>query len=97
MNALITVDGQLSERHCFSIRRFAYKYCDFVICATFTHDTLLIIELDDRTLNASADRQRDALTKAANYQKIRFQSKHKPTVAELADLFTKLLPTLNGK
>ena len=94
-SALIAVDGRLSERQQFAIRRrFGWKYADFVICAPYTLDVLLIIELDDRTHDASSDRQRDAMTKAAGYQTLRFQSKHKPTVAELADLFAKLLPTL---
>jgi len=39
-------------------------------------------------------RQRDAMTKAAGYQALRFQSKRKLTVDELADLSAKLLPTL---
>lgn len=94
-SALIAVDGRLSERQQFAIRRrFGWKYADFVICASYTLDVLLIIELDDRTHDASSDRQRDAMTKAAGYQTLRFQSKHKPSVTELADLFAKLLPTL---
>jgi very-short-patch-repair endonuclease len=95
MSAFITVDGQLSERHRFSIRRrFGWKYADFVICQPFTLDVLLVIELDDRTHDAGSDRKRDSMTKAAGYQTLRFQSKQKPSVAELADLFSKLLPTL---
>lgn len=93
-SALISVDGQLSERQQFAIRRrFGWKYADFVICQPYTLDILLLIELDDRTHDAGSDRQRDAITKAAGYQTLRFQSQHKPSVAELADLFAKLLPT----
>jgi len=55
---------------------------------------LIVSELDDRTHDAGSDRKRDAITNAAGYQTLRFQSKHKPTVVELADLFAKLLPTL---
>lgn len=65
-----------------------------MIFASYTLDVLLVIELDDRTHDAGQDRQRDAITKAAGYQTLRFQSKHKPTVAEIASLFAKLLPTL---
>ena len=91
------MDNRLSERQQFAIRRrFGWKYADFVICAPYTLDTLLIIELDDRTHDAGSDRQRDAITKAAGYQTLRFQSKNKPSVAELADLFAKLLPTLKS-
>ena len=55
---------------------------------------LLLIQPDDRTHDAGSDRQRDAITKAAGYRTLRLQSKSKPSVAELADLFAKLLPTL---
>ena len=91
------MDSQLSDRQQFTIRRrFGWKYADFMICQPDTHtlDVLLLIELDDRSHAASSDCQRDAITKAASYQTLRSQSKHKPTVAELAELFTKLLPTL---
>ena len=98
MSALIAVDSQLSRRQQFSIRRrFGWKYCDFVICTPYTLDVLLIIELDDRTHDAGSDRQRDAMTRAAGYQTVRYQSKNKPTVAELAELFAKLLPTRSLK
>ena len=33
------------------------------------------------------DRQRDAITKAAGYQTIRYQSRQKPSEAEIAALF----------
>lgn len=65
-----------------------------MICAPHSLDVLLVVELDDRTHHVGDDRKRDAMMKAAGYQTLRFQSKHKPTVAELADLFAKLLPTL---
>ncbi len=48
---------------------------------------LALVELDDRTHSAKGDRQRDALTKAAGYRTIRFQSRNKPTQAEIAALF----------
>ncbi len=46
-----------------------------------------LIELDDSTHVASADRKRDAITKAAGYQTLRFQSRQKPTEHEIAALF----------
>jgi very-short-patch-repair endonuclease len=46
-----------------------------------------LIELDDRTHKASADRQRDAITKAAGYQMFRFKSNQKPSLTEIAALF----------
>jgi len=46
-----------------------------------------LVELDDRTHDPQADRQRDAITNAAGYKTIRYQSKQKPTEAEIAALF----------
>ena len=95
MSALIGLDSRLSQRQQFAIRRrFGWKYCDFVICAPYTLDILLIIELDDRTHDAGSDRKRDAMMRAAGYQTQRYHSKNKPSVAELAEHFAKLLPTL---
>jgi hypothetical protein len=54
-----------------------------------------LIELDDPTHAANNSRQHDAMAKAAGHQTLRFQSKHKPTIAELAALFAKLLSTLH--
>jgi len=94
-SALITVDGQLSDRQKFSIRRrLGWKCADFAICQPFTLALLLIIKLDDRIHDTLSDRQRDATTKAAGYQTLRSQSRHKPTVQEMADLFARLLPAL---
>ena len=94
MSALIGVDSRLSRRQQFAIRRrFGWKYCDFVICAPYTLDILLIVELDDRTHHAGRDRKRDAMMSAAGYQTQRFNSKNKPSIAELAEHFAKLLPT----
>lgn len=53
-----------------------------------------MIELDDFTHDVCNDRQSDAITKAAGFQTLRFQPKHKPSVTELADFCAKLLPTL---
>jgi len=50
-------------------------------------EVVALIELDDRTHNATADRQRDAITKTAGYQTFRFPSKQKPTEAQIAALF----------
>lgn len=86
--ALLTDDGRLTAKARWSVRaRFDRKIADFVICDRHTLQVVAIVELDDRTHSASADRQRDAITRAAGYQTIRFQSKQKPTEAEIAGLF----------
>jgi very-short-patch-repair endonuclease len=86
--ALLTVDRELSGKARWSIRnRFDRKIADFVVCERLSLKVIAIIELDDRTHDAKADRQRDAITKAAGYQTFRFQSKQKPSEAEIAALF----------
>ncbi len=86
--ALLTVDRKLSRKARWSIRvRFDRKIADFVVCERVSLKVIAIIELDDRTHDAKADRDRDAITKAAGYQTFRFQSKQKPSEAEIAALF----------
>lgn len=86
--ALLTVDRKLSGKARWSIRaRFDRKIADFVVCERLSLKVIAIIELDDRTHDAKADRDRDAITKAAGYQTFRFQSKKKPSEAEIAALF----------
>jgi hypothetical protein len=86
--ALLTDDGQLRSQARWSVRaKFDRKIADFVICERGSLKIVALIELDDRTHSASADRQRDAITKAAGYQTFRFQSKQKPSEAEIAALF----------
>jgi hypothetical protein len=86
--AFLTDDGKLGNNARWSLRaRFDRKIADFVVCEPRTLKIVALIELDDRTHSASADRKRDALTKAAGYQTLRFQSKQKPSEAEIAALF----------
>jgi Protein of unknown function (DUF2726) len=86
--ALLTDDGRLSAKARWSVRaKFDRKIADFVICERGSLKVVALIELDDRTHSSSSDRKRDAITKAAGYQTIRFQSKQKPTEAEIAALF----------
>lgn len=86
--ALITDDSRLSDRARWALRaRFDRKIADFVICDRRTLEVVALVELDDRTHVAREDRQRDALTRAAGYQTLRFQSKNKPNDAEIAELF----------
>jgi hypothetical protein len=86
--AFLTDDGKLSRNSRWSLRaRFDRKIADFVICERGSLTIVALVELDDRTHVASADRKRDALTKAAGYQTIRFQSRQKPSETEIATLF----------
>jgi hypothetical protein len=86
--ALLTDDGQLTAKARWSVRaRFDRKIADYVICDRRTLQVIAIVELDDRMHDTHADRQRDAITRAASYQTIRFQSRQKPTETEIAALF----------
>jgi very-short-patch-repair endonuclease len=86
--ALLADDGKLTAKARWSVRaRFDRKIADYVICDRQTLQVVAIVELDDRMHDAHADRQRDAITKAAGYQTIRFQSRQKPTEAKIAALF----------
>ena len=86
--SFLTDDGQLSRNAQWAVRaKFDRKIADFVICERGTLKIVAVVELDDRTHDAKADRQRDAITKAAGYQTIRYQSRQKPSEAEIAALF----------
>ncbi len=77
--AFLTDDGQLFRNAQWAVRaKFDRKIADFVICERGTLNIVAVVELDDRTHNAQADRQRDAITKAAGYQTILYQSRRKP-------------------
>lgn len=86
--AFLTDDGQLSRNAQWAVRaNFDRKIADFVVCERGSLKIVAVVELDDRTHDAQADRQRDAITKAAGYQTIRYQSRQKPSEAEIAALF----------
>jgi hypothetical protein len=86
--AFLTDDGKLRKKSRWYLRaRFDRKIADFVICERGSLKVIALIELDDRSHNARADRQRDAITNAAGYQTFRFQSKQKPSEQALATLF----------
>jgi hypothetical protein len=86
--AFLTDDGQLSRNATWNLRaKFDRKIADFVICERSTLRVVAVVELDDRTHDARADRQRDAITRAAGYQTIRYQSRQKPSESEIAALF----------
>jgi len=69
--------------------RFDRKVADYVICARNTFQVVAIIELDDRThdYKKEKDAERDAMLNAAGYRTERFESKKKPSEAEIAQRF----------
>lgn len=72
------------------LAKIGTKHCDFLICNERL-DVVAIVELDDRTHIAEKDRIRDALTAEAGYLTVRYESKIKPTIAEIADDFSRIL------
>lgn len=70
--------------------QFAMKIVDFVICR-LDMSVVCIIELDDATHNPLKDLQRDALTRKAGYTTIRWQSRHKPAPAEIAEMVSRIV------
>jgi hypothetical protein len=78
MGALMSPASGVSRQEYLPVRnRFAAKIVDFVV----TDDELnpiALIELDDRTHSAEKDARRDAMTGAAGYTTLRYQSRNKP-------------------
>lgn len=66
------------------------KHCDYLICRPATCEIVAIVELDDRTHQKERDASRDRMTAAAGYRTLRFESKNKPSVAELRRIFAEL-------
>lgn len=61
---------------------FSQKIADFVICGK-NLNVVAIVELDDKTHNLAKDAKRDAMLAQAGYRVIRWQSRTKPSIAEI--------------
>lgn len=72
------------------LAKIGSKHCDFLICNPQL-EVLAIVELDDRTHVASKDAVRDALTAQVGYTTIRYESRIRPSVAEIRSDFAHLL------
>ena len=72
MGAILRPAAGLDRSRSTSVRnRFSSKRVDFVLEDRASGDIIAIVELDDRTHNRSADRQRDRMTSRAGYLTIR--------------------------
>ena len=72
MGAILRPAAGLGRSRSTSVRnRFSSKRVDFVLEDRASGDIIAIVELDDRTHNRSADRQRDRMTAQAGYLTIR--------------------------
>ena len=78
MGALIEPDVKGGSGHWLSIRaRFAQKVVDYVVVDDALQ-VIALIELDDRTHVAARDAERDAISAAAGYRTLRYESRAKP-------------------
>ena len=83
MGALIEPDVKGGSGHYLSIRaRYAQKVVDWVVVDE-SLEVVALIELDDRTHIAARDAERDAITAAAGYRTLRYQSRAKPEIAAI--------------
>lgn len=89
-NALLKVNDGTPKQKYVTRNRFSQKHVDYVVCERETLRVIALIELDDRTHRAEKDNARDAMFKMAGYVTHRFQSRRKPTEAEIAMLFSPL-------
>ena len=72
MGAILRPAAGLDRSRSTSVRnRFSSKRVDFVLEDRASGEIIAIVELDDRTHNRSADRQRDRMTSRAGYLTIR--------------------------
>ena len=87
-NALLQVVQGLDSRKRVGLRnQFAQKHVDYVLCERETLRVVALIELDDRTHRTEKDEARDLLFGQAGYITHRFESRRKPSDAEIAALF----------
>ena len=95
MSAL--VDVALSPLHpkFWEVRRvFAMKTIDYVVCRPKDMSVVAVVELDDRSHDEkkSKDRMRDAMLSSVGIVTIRWDSRAKPSVDQIASRFAKLTP-----
>lgn len=93
MGALVDVDPKVSEKFRVRLRElFNRKIVDFVICGRGMR-VVALVELDDRTHRPEKDKLRDTLTFRAGYPTLRYESKNKPSVEQIAADVLKLAST----
>lgn len=71
-------------------KRFSQKIIDFVLYTKPGMDVLAVVELDDITHDKEKDKQRDAMMAKAGFKTIRWESRAKPSVAEITKVFNDL-------
>ncbi len=85
--ALLQPNVKGNNKKYYSVRgTFAQKIADYVVCDQ-SMSIIAIIELDDKTHSNDKDAKRDAMLEQAGYKIIRWNSKKKPTVQEITEIF----------
>lgn len=85
MSALLEPKPQYTGREYMQLRaKFSQKYVDFVICDPDTVEVIALIELDDITHDPEKDALRDEMTEGAGYVTVRWHSRNKPSVQDIA-------------
>ncbi len=89
MGALLRPVGAKDRSDYHGLRgRFAQKIIDFVICDRSTLEPVAIVELDDRTHRVHKDVARDEMLTEAGYRVLRWDSRSKPSPAQIAAAVT---------
>lgn len=86
MSALLEPVASSRKAKLASFRKISQKRVDYALCDG-SMNLVAVIELDDRTHNAAKDAVRDAMFRTAGIPTLRFQSKTKPTEAQLVAAF----------
>jgi len=92
MSALIL--PTISDRSSADYRRirnlYAQKVVDFVVCRPRSLAVVALVELDDITHHPARDAARDALLGEAGLTVVRWHSRRKPSLEEIAERFVEL-------
>jgi hypothetical protein len=89
MSALIEAQASSRGRQRSAFGRIAQKRVDFVLCEGDL-GMICVVELDDKTHDATRDRERDALLRSAGIETLRWQSRSKPSVDEIRSALSAL-------
>lgn len=82
MGALIEPKGGTPKDRLAAFRAISQKRVDYVVCDSELA-VVCVVELDDRTHDATADQRRDAVLQSAGIQTMRWQSRCKPASHEV--------------
>jgi len=93
MGALLDPDLPHGHRHTWTVRRtFSMKIIDFVAYDALSRTVVAVVELDDKThdVKHEKDSRRDDLLASAGIRTLRWDSRAKPSDAEIVERFRAL-------